>query len=100
MKINRLLIAPLLGFSLLTTSALACDHGDNKGQTSGWSFFGWCHHHDDDNDHHDRDHDKGHDCDHDKGHNGGSGSGGSTGSSGSGSTGGGSSQPCGKGTCS
>jgi hypothetical protein len=103
MKINRVLIALFLGFSLLTTSALACDHG-SSGQQSGWSFFGWSFHHEDDS--HKRECDQngqnsgtGNNCDHGKGNGGGyCGTGGSTSGSGS-STGGSTSTPSsGKGT--
>ena len=45
MKLNRMLTASVLGFSLLTTSAFACEHGSNGGgEESHWSFLGWCHH--------------------------------------------------------
>ena len=97
MKINRLLIASLLGFSLLTTSALACDHtGSGSSEESHWSLLGWCHHTTD----HQRECDQngqnsgiGRNCDHGKGNGGGyCGTGGSTsgGSTGGGSTSGGS----------
>jgi uncharacterized membrane protein YgcG len=94
MKLNRLIVATVVGISLLapSTSAFACEHDSHS-----WSFFGWCNHDEKDKDkdcdhkdrdcdHHDRD--RGHDCDHDGG-----GSTGSTGHStgGGGSTGGGSS---------
>src|SRR4051794_26233698 len=46
MKLNRLLIASLLGFSLLTNSALASDNHSNggSGEESHWSMLGWFHH--------------------------------------------------------
>jgi hypothetical protein len=91
MKLNRLLIASLLGFSLLTTSALACDKGGSSHE-SHWSFFGWCHHDDNSGGHDCDDHDggSGSDCNrHDAKGNDGSGC--STGGSGSSSSGSGSS---------
>jgi hypothetical protein len=98
MKLNRLLMASLLGFSLITSSALACDKGSSSSsgssQESHWSFFGWCHH--DDADSHKRECDQngqnsgtGNNCDHGKGNGGGycgtSSSGSSSGSTNTGS---------------
>jgi len=90
MKLNRLFIASLLGFSLLTTSALACEHGSgsSSSEESHWSFFGWCHHTDNDRDHdsdHDRDHNHNHE--HEDGGCGGKGTGGGKGVGGGTSTG-------------
>jgi hypothetical protein len=100
MKLNRLLIASLLGFSLLTTSALACDKGSSSHE-SHWSLFGWCHHDDSaDSDSHKRECDQngqnsgiGNNCDHGKGNGGGycGTSGSSSSGSGSSSSGSGSS---------
>lgn len=94
MKLNRLLIASLLGFSLLTTSALACEHssGSSSNQESHWSFFGWNHHTDQEHkrecDQNGQDSGQGRNCDRGKGNgggycstSGGSTSGGSTGGS-------------------
>ena len=52
MKLNRLIAASIVGFSMLSasTSAFACDHDHDSGGSS-WSWFGWCHH--------DHDHDGG-----------------------------------------
>jgi uncharacterized membrane protein YgcG len=85
MKLNRLIAASVVGFSLLTTStsAFACEHDSHS-----WSFFGICSH---SFNHHDGDHDRDHDRDHNGDHNcnhGGSTGGGST-SGGGHSTGGG-----------
>src|SRR5580700_11076349 len=42
MKLNQLLTASVLGFSLLTTSAFASDHSNNSSSTaSHWSLIGW-----------------------------------------------------------
>src|SRR2546430_13482282 len=43
MKLNQLLTASVLGFSLLTTSAFASEHGSNSGSSAGshWSLIGW-----------------------------------------------------------
>jgi len=97
MKLNRLIAASVVGFSLLTTStsAFACEH-----ESHSWSWFGWCNHSDKDKDNdkdpdherdHDRNHDRGHDC------NGGGSSSGSSGHSTGGGTstggGGGSTTP-------
>ena len=81
MKLNRRLTASLLGFSLLTTSALACEHssGSQSSQESHWSFFGWTHHTDQDQDqNHKRECDqngqdsgRGRNCDRGKGNGGG-----------------------------
>jgi hypothetical protein len=111
MKINRLLIAFLLGFSLLTTSALASDNSNNSSQ-SHWSFLSWIYNPVADShrqaDQYGQDSGRGNNCDHGRGNGGGycgtgnGNTGGSTGSGSSGSTGSGSSTPptCGKGTCS
>jgi hypothetical protein len=101
MKLNRLLTASVLGFSLLTTSAFACEHDSHS-----WSFFGWCSHTDKDNDkkrecdQNGQNSGTGNNCDHGRGNGGGyCGTGGSsTGSGGSstgtgGSTGGGTTGP-------
>ncbi len=99
MKLNRLVVASILGLAFVaSTSAYACDHGSGgDDQGGGWSFLGWCHH--GNHDHHgdcDHDHDGGgsgghHDCNPTKGYNGtpcstdgGSGSSGSGSGSGSG----------------
>lgn len=98
MKLNRLPIACLLGFSLLTTSALACDHSSqssSSSEESHWSFLGWCHHFTESSDDHHRECDQdgqnsgtGNNCDRGKGNDGGHCSvGGSTTSGGSGSGG-------------
>ena len=98
MKLNRLLTASLLGFSLLTTSALACEHssGSQSSQESHWSFFGWTHHTDQDqNQDHTRECDpkgqdsgRGRNCDRGKGNGGGyCGTDGSTGTTGGTTTG-------------
>ena len=97
MKLNRLLTASLLGFSLLTTSALASEHNSNSNsqsqsssEESHWSFLGWCHHFTDSHqrecDQNGQDSGRGNNCDRGKGNGGGycsatgssSGSGGST----------------------
>jgi hypothetical protein len=98
MKLNRLFIASLLGFSMLTTSALACDHSagssTSSSQESHWSFFGWNHHSDDsrrESDMNGQNTGTGRNCDHGKGNGGGyCGTDGSTSSGGTstGSTGG------------
>jgi uncharacterized membrane protein YgcG len=86
MKLNRLIAASIVGFSLLTTStsAFACEHDSHS-----WSFFGICshsfNHHD--NDDHDRDHNRDHNGDNKCNHGGStggstSGGGSSTGSGG------------------
>ena len=44
MKLHRLLSTSLLGFSLLTTSAFACEHNSSTtSHESHWSFLDWCH---------------------------------------------------------
>jgi hypothetical protein len=99
MKLNRLFIASLLGFSMLTTSALACDHSSGSSSTSSqeshWSFFGWNHNSDADSrresDMNGQNTGTGRNCDHGKGNGGGyCGTDGSTSSGGTstGSTGG------------
>lgn len=95
MKLNRLFIAALLGFSLLTTSALACDHssGSSSGEESHWSFFSWNHR---DTTHHDEEKNRGKECDPGRGNDSsgcstsgkGTGGGTSTGSTGGTSSGG------------
>jgi len=92
MKLNRLFIASLLGFSLLTTSALACQGSShNSSQESHWSFFGWCHHTDRDShrqcDHDGQDTGRGNNCDRGKGNDGGHCSTGGTSTGSTGSTG-------------
>ena len=97
MKINRMILTLLLGFSLLTTSALACDNsGQARSQESHWSFSftSWCHRIADS--HRECDHDgqntgQGNNCDRGKGNGGGycSATGGSTSSGGSSTTAGG-----------
>lgn len=100
MKLNQLLTASVLGFSLITTSsAFACEHssGGNSSshQDNHWSFFDWCHHAISDS-HRECDHDgqntgNGNNCDHGKGNGGGyCGTGGSSSGSTGHSTGGGS----------
>jgi len=96
MKLNRLLTASLLGFSLLTTSAFACEHSSsNSGNSAGshWSFLDWCHNIVADSkrecDQNGQDSGKGRNCDRGKGNGCGyCGTGGSGGTTG-GSTGGG-----------
>src|SRR5258707_13007889 len=45
MKLNQMLSASVLGFSLLTTSAFASDHSSNSrsGEGTSWSLTGWFH---------------------------------------------------------
>jgi uncharacterized membrane protein YgcG len=86
MKLNRLIAASVVGFSLLTasTSAFACDHDSGR----SWSFFGFCNHNDRDKDK-DRDKDCNHDRNnggHDCNHGGSSSGGGSSTGGGGGST--------------
>ena len=96
MKLNRLLSASVLGFSLLTTSAFACEHSSNSrsGEENHWSFTGWCHHSVAEShrecDQNGQNTGKGNNCDHGKGNGGGyCGTGGSpAGGSTGGSTGG------------
>ncbi|MEO6983156.1 MAG: hypothetical protein ABI072_08575 [Edaphobacter sp.] len=75
---NRMILTLLLGFSLLTTSALACEHSSQAGQSSHWSFsfFGWCHHYADQDhqrecDQNGKDSGQGRNCDRGKGNGGG-----------------------------
>jgi hypothetical protein len=92
-KLNQVLTASVLGFSLITTSsAFACEHssGSTGHEESHWSFLGWCHnlvaesHRECDQN--GQDSGRGNNCDHGKGNGGGyCGTGASTG----GSTGGG-----------
>jgi hypothetical protein len=46
MKVNQLLTASVLGFSLLTTSAFASEHSNSNsrsGEGTSWSLTGWFH---------------------------------------------------------
>ena len=97
MKLNRMLTASVLGFSLLTTSAFASEHSSNSrsGEGTSWSLTGWFHnlvaesHRECDQN--GQDSGRGNNCDHGRGNGGGyCGTGGSTsGGSTGGSTGGG-----------
>jgi hypothetical protein len=95
MKLNKLLSTSLLGFSLLTTSAFACEHSNNSrsGEGTSWSLTGWFHnlvaesHRECDQN--GQDSGRGNNCDRGKGNGGGyCGTGGSTGGSTGGTTGG------------
>jgi hypothetical protein len=92
MKLNRMLTASVLGLSLLSTSAFACDSGSNGGSASHWSFLSWIYNPVADS-HREanqfgQDSGRGNNCDHGRGNGGGyCGTGGS--SSGGGSTSGG-----------
>ena len=99
MKPNKLFATTVLGLSLATTSAFACEHGSSSSGESHWSFLGWCHniiadsHRECDPD--GQDSGRGNNCDHGRGNGGGyCGTGSSTGggstSGGGTSTGGGS----------
>ena len=81
MRLNRLVVASILGLAFMaSTSAYACEHGgDGDSWGGGWSFLGWCHHGNHEQEHHgDCDHhhdgDGGdshhHDCNPTKGYNG------------------------------
>jgi hypothetical protein len=91
MKLNRMLTASVLGFSLLTSSAFACSSNSGSREGSHWSFLDWCHSIVADSkrecDQNGQDPGKGNNCDRGKGNGGGyCGTGDST--SGGGSTGG------------
>src|SRR5437870_1002196 len=94
MKLNRMLTASVLGFSLLTTSAFAGDHSSSgSSQESHWSLVGWFHnviaesHRECDQN--GQDSGRGNNCDRGRGNGGGyCGTGGSTGGSTGGTTGG------------
>lgn len=97
MKINRLLVASVLGFAFLaTSSAFAYDHDNSRNAQSHWSFLGWYHHLTQPNDEHHRECDQngqdsgiGRNCDRGKGNGGGyCGTDGHTSGGGSGSGGG------------
>jgi hypothetical protein len=108
MKLNRLFTASVLGFSLLTTSAFACDSGSNGSNGGHWSFLSWIYNPVADShreaDQFGQNSGKGNNCDHGRGNGGGycgtggtssdgSSTGGSTGSGGSTSGSGGSGSP-------
>jgi hypothetical protein len=91
MKLHRMLSASVLGLSLLTTSAFACDGNSRSGEGTSWSLTGWFHnlvaesHRECDQN--GQNSGRGNNCDHGRGNGGGyCGTGGST--SGGGSTGG------------
>src|SRR5258708_10306811 len=86
MKLNRMLSVSVLGFSLITTSAFACEHSSNSrsGEGTSWSLTGWFHnlvaesHRECDQN--GQDSGRGNNCDHGRGNGGGyCGTGGSTG---------------------
>ena len=93
MKLNRLLSASVLGFSLLTTSAFASENSSNSGSSteSHWSLVGWFHNVIADShrecDQNGQDSGRGNNCDRGRGNGGGyCGTGGSTGGSTGGTT--------------
>jgi len=97
MKLNRLLVAYVLGLAFLaTSSALASENNNSGNEQSHWSFLGWCHHFTESHDEHQRECDQngqnsgiGRNCDRGKGNGGGyCGTDGNTSGGGSGSGGG------------